>query len=167
MTSPALSPSGGADRRTRAAARWSIVVVLSFLLGVAVIAGVRLLLTLEESRALLRDFRKQQSAVSLATSLQRMGVVVAIEGGRIRLRAVDPNDPAKVEEFEFTIAPDTLLIRRDAVVENGVIVGFEAARAGDIADIRSGTRVLVRLVGGPDGRFTPQLLLYGDPFPLF
>lgn len=166
MIPPAVFPSGGARRANRAA-RWGIVAIVSFLLGVVVIAGVRLLITFDESRALLRDLRKQQSSISLASSLQRMGVVVAIDGDRIRLRTVEPSDPARLEEFAFTITPDTLVARRDAVVEDGIIVGFEATRPGNIADVRPGSRVFVRLLSGPDGRFMTQLLLYGDPFPFF
>lgn len=150
----------------KAAMPWIIVAAVSFLLGAAVISSARLLSSKEDARQALQESRERQFGATLASSLQRTGIVRAVSGDRVLLRAVDPGNPAAVEEFEFTVAADTLIARRDAILEGGTVVGFRDAKRGALAELLPGSRVYVRMKAARGNLLVATLIVYGDPFPV-
>lgn len=59
----------------------------------------------------------------------------------------------------------TTLSRRDAIVENGVLVGAKPIATAKTDDLRPGTRGYAVISIAGDGRAVVKYLIIGDPFP--
>jgi len=69
-----------------------------------------------------------------------------------------------VRNIMFSVDTNTLVQRRNPIIENGVVTAFSAKEDISVSDLEVGSEIFAWLVVLEDGRFYANALITGTPF---